>query len=185
MAIKMPIRHLVKCMPLQSTIHVVINWKVEQQCTCVHTVVCIHSDSGEDSINRDQWKVLIARGPTTLVLQPLHLSSYLHSSGPAWVIALWGARQDYCDRSFTLNPPLWNLHRHIHIHAQYSIEANSYHADASRSVVICFQWEEQENWLQENNRNTTESAHTAICVCPNIVLYTPVRPLPYGLPYRH
>ncbi len=41
-------------------------------------------------------------------------------------MALWGAEQDYCDRSHTLNPPSGiNTYTQTHLHRLYNIETHS------------------------------------------------------------
>lgn len=83
------------------------------------------------------------------VPQALHLSSYPVSNGPAWVMALWGAGQDYCDRSHTLNPP--NMQHSTQTHTG----TWSYRSEGSESMVICLQREEQEHRLQEEDTGVT------------------------------
>lgn len=54
-------------------------------------------------------------------------------------------------------------------------------------MVICLQWEEQENWLQENHKNTQELLYMAGLFANTIYYYYIMlfKLLPYGLPYRH
>lgn len=124
------------------------------------------------------------------VPQALHLSSYPDSNGPGWVMALWGAEQDYCDRSHTLNPPLRNPHTDTYM-PQHAVQYRnaptgtiSYHSEGSESMVVCLQWEEQENRLQEKPQEHTRvtlqgrfypAQDTCYLICYLMVSHTDVR----------